>query len=124
MLSVVVPVSVLNQPMLTCTPEYSGVVDTLLSFGLVHSVKNQLFAAGLLTVVWWNKSDNEKLAKLWHTPHSGIDPKDLSVDAVKKVHENYFPQFKYPNFAPLYRDKARAWNVNKTLDGHRQSKLV
>ena len=69
----------------------------------------------------WGKSDDEKLAELWRTGRNGINPEDLSIEAVKNIHRTHFSQFKYENFAPLYRDKARSWNVNRTLEGHRKS---
>jgi hypothetical protein len=70
----------------------------------------------------WSKADDKKLAELFRTPRNKVDPEDLSIEAVKEVHKRYFKQFKYQNFAPLYRDKARAWNVNRSLEGHRRSK--
>jgi hypothetical protein len=73
--------------------------------------------------VRWGKADDKKLAELFRTPRNNIDPEDLSIEAVKSIHKKYFNQFKYQNFAPLYRDKARSWNVNQSLEGHRRSKL-
>ena len=70
----------------------------------------------------WTTADDSKLATLFSTPRNGVDPKDLSVEAVKAVHKKYFPQSNYRNFAPLYRAKARDFQVGKTLEGHRASK--
>ena len=70
----------------------------------------------------WNASDDAKLIALWETPHNGIDPTKLDIESVKAVHKKHFPQKKYANFAPLYRGKARSYNVSRTLDGHRKSK--
>ena len=72
----------------------------------------------------WGSHNNAKLVELFRTPHNKVDPNKLDIDAVKAVHAKYFPQFKYRNFAPLYRAKARSWNVSKTLDGHRKSEFT
>lgn len=69
----------------------------------------------------WGKADDAKLVQLWRTPHNGVDPTKLDQESVKAVHAKHFSQFKYVNFAPLYRGKARDFNVNQTLDGHRKS---
>jgi hypothetical protein len=71
----------------------------------------------------WSKADNAKLSNLFSTPRNGVNPKDLSVEAVKAVHKKYFPQADYKNFAPLYCGKARAFAVGKSLEGHRQRKF-
>jgi hypothetical protein len=70
----------------------------------------------------WGNSDDAKLTTLWNTPHNGVDPTKLDVDSVKAVHSKHFPEKKYANFAPLYRHKARSFNVARSLDGHRKSK--
>ena len=70
----------------------------------------------------WNPSDDAKLTALWTTPHSGADSTKLDIASVKAVHAKHFSDKKYSNFAPLYRNKARAFNVAKTLDGHRKSR--
>ena len=72
----------------------------------------------------WGKANDSKLATLFSTPVKGIDPKELSAEAVKAVHKAYFVQTNYQNFAPLYHAKARAFKVGKTLEGHRQHKLL
>ena len=69
----------------------------------------------------WGAADDSKLAELFRAPRNGVNPKDLSVAAVKAVHKAHFSSFDYNNFAPLYRAKARAWSVGKTLEGHRKS---
>lgn len=73
-------------------------------------------------MVRWNKSDDAKLIELWRTPRNGVDPLKLDVDSVKAVHKKYFPQANYNNFAPLYRNKARAFETARAKDGHRASK--
>lgn len=74
-----------------------------------------------LTMPRWGAADDAKLVALWRTPHNGIDPTKLDIDSVKQVHQKHFSNYKYANFAPLYRGKARAFNVSVTLDGHRKS---
>ena len=71
----------------------------------------------------WNKADDAKLSELFQTPRNGVNPEDLSVEAVKTVHRKYFGDRDYKAFAPLYRAKARAFQVGQSLDGHRQSKF-
>jgi hypothetical protein len=72
----------------------------------------------------WGKEEDAKLAQLFRTPHNGVDPSKLDIKTVKAVHEKYFPDFLYRNFAPLYRDKARDFSVDQSLKGHRASKLL
>ena len=70
----------------------------------------------------WSKEDDAKLLSLFDTPRNSVNPKDLSVTAVKAVHKKYFPEKDYRNFAPRYRAKARTYLVGRSLDGHRQRK--
>ena len=72
-------------------------------------------------MVRWGEPEDAKLKKLIEQKHGGIDPKKIDIDTVKHVHSKWFPQFKYSNFAPLYRGKVRSWCANKSLDGHRKS---
>ncbi|KAG7369806.1 hypothetical protein IV203_027552 [Nitzschia inconspicua] len=71
-------------------------------------------------MVRWTKSDDAKLIELWRTARNGVDPTKLDTPSVKAVHSKYFPEKKYENFAPLYRNKARSFQVARTLDGHRK----
>lgn len=71
----------------------------------------------------WDKQDDAKLSSLFETPRNSVNPKDLSVAAVKAVHKKYFPKKDYRNFAPLYRAKARDFEFGRTLEGHRQRKF-
>lgn len=71
----------------------------------------------------WGAADDAKLVKLWRTPRNGVDYTKLDVPSVKAVHQKYFPERNYVNFAPRYREKAREFAVSKTLDGHRKSKF-
>lgn len=71
---------------------------------------------------WGPADDANKLTTLWRTPHNRVDSTKLDKDSVKAVHQAHFAHTKYANFDPLYRGKARAFNVSNTLDGHRKSK--
>jgi hypothetical protein len=57
----------------------------------------------------WNKSDNAKLIQLWLTSRNSVDPFKLDILSVKAVHRQFFAEKKYDSFAPLYRNKARAF---------------
>jgi hypothetical protein len=72
----------------------------------------------------WGTADDAKLLQLFRTPHNGVDATKLDVESVKAIHSKFFPEKKYANFAPLYRGKARAFNVSQTLDGHRKRKCT
>ena len=71
----------------------------------------------------WNTADDAKLIELWRIPHNGVDPTKLDNPTVKAIHEKYWPDKRYSNFAPLYRGKARSFNVSLSLDGHRKRKF-
>lgn len=71
----------------------------------------------------WGTADDAKLLQLFRTPHNGVDPTKLDIHSVKAVYTKYFGEKKYANFAPLYRGKARQFNVSRTLDGHRKRKF-
>jgi hypothetical protein len=58
-----------------------------------------------------------KVIELWRTPRNGVDPHKLDIAAVKAVRSKYFPETKYENFAPLYRDKARGFPVARSHEG-------
>ena len=76
----------------------------------------------------WGKNEDLKLHRLFkiRDDRGGIDPRDLTQKTVKKVQEAHFPDRPYKNFAPLFRSKARRWNINHTLLGARlsQGKLM
>ena len=75
------------------------------------------------TMAKWGKAEDAKLANLFKAPRNLVNPRDLSIEAVKAVHKKYFSDRNYNSFAPLYRAKARAFEVGKSLEGHRESKL-
>ena len=76
----------------------------------------------------WGKNEDLKLHRLFkiRDDRGGIDPRDLTQKTVKKVQEAHFPDRPYKNFAPLFRSKARRWNINHALLGARlsQGKLM
>ena len=70
----------------------------------------------------WGKEDDAKLAELFRRgPRAGgVSPRDLGNKAVESTRDKYFKEREYKNFAPLFRKKARAWNLNQTLNGARR----
>ena len=79
----------------------------------------------------WSKKDDAKLAELFRKgpSHGGISSNDTSVNTAKKVLLTHFPERckpdvhkAYKNFGPLFREKARAWNINQTLTGARKAR--
>ena len=94
----------------------------------------QSFLAILVVTTWprqtvcqaWNKTDNTKLAKPFRKrPGRGcISSQDTRVNTTKMILLQFFPEHckpdihkGYKNFGPLFWEKARAWNLNKTLEG-------
>ena len=74
----------------------------------------------------WGPDEDTKLARLFSVRPSrgGVSSLDLSQKAVKAVHSKHFPERPYKTFAPLFRRKARDWELNKTLSGARLGKLL
>ena len=66
----------------------------------------------------WNSSNNKKLADLFRKgPRSnGVDPKALDAKSVEAAREEYIPDNKYNNFAPIFWKNARAWNLEHLRD--------
>jgi hypothetical protein len=69
----------------------------------------------------WGKEDDAKLAELFRrgTRTGGVSALNLNSKEIRKVHENHFPARPFKNFCPLFRSKARAWNINQSLTGAR-----
>ena len=76
----------------------------------------------------WGKNEDLKLHRLFKVRNDrvGVDSRDLTQKAIKKVQETHFPDRPYRSFAPLFRNKARRWNINHALLGARlsQGKLM
>ena len=76
----------------------------------------------------WGKNEDLKLHRLFklRVDRGGINPRDLTQKAIKEVQEEHFPDRPYKSFAPLFRNKARRWNINHALLGARlsQGKLM
>jgi hypothetical protein len=72
----------------------------------------------------WNKGDDKKLAELFRRGKKdhGVDSKDLTKENIHKVIEKYYPDRNYKSFAPLFRTKARAYNLGQSLAGARRGK--
>jgi hypothetical protein len=97
--------------------EFVQCSNLVLCFGKVYL----LLCFGILS---WGTAGDAKLLQLFRTPHNGVDATKLDMESVKAIHSKFFPEKKYANFAPLYRGKARAFNVSQTLDGHRKGKCT
>ena len=69
----------------------------------------------------WNQGDNTNLRNLFErgTRNHGLDPEALDSKTIKSVIRSYWPERKYNTFAPLYRRKAREFNLDRTLSGNR-----
>jgi len=69
----------------------------------------------------WNQCDNAKLRNLFErgTRNHGIDSEALDSKTINSVIRSYWPERKYDRFAPLYRRKAREFNLDRTLSGCR-----
>lgn len=70
----------------------------------------------------WNPADDDKLIALFRSPRGGLDPNKLDVEDVKAAHQAHWPGMKYSNFSQRYREKARSFLANQTLNGHRKRK--
>ena len=70
----------------------------------------------------WGKDNDAKLHVLFSKPVSkgGVSTTNLDQKAIEQVRQQHFPERKYRNFAPLFRKKARQWNVDQTLSGSRK----
>jgi hypothetical protein len=79
-----------------------------------------------MTAAKWSKADDAKLAELFRkgTRNHGISTKDLSAKYIHKVIKDHFPEREFKNFSVLFRRKARAWNLNQTLQGQRRKYAV
>ena len=72
----------------------------------------------------WGKNEDSKLQRLFklRNDRGGIDSEDLTQKTIKVVRETHFPDRAYKNFAPLFRSKARKWNLNNALIGARPAR--
>jgi hypothetical protein len=81
-----------------------------------------LLTLTMTTQTKWGAADDAKLAHLFRKgpKNGGVETGDLGVPYVKTVHSKHFPARNYTNFAPLFRKKARAWNIEQSLQGSRR----
>lgn len=81
-------------------------------------------SANKVTATKWGKEHNLKLQSLFlkRNERGGVNSNDLNSDYIKRVLRQHFPDRQYNNFAPLFRAKARKFNLNEALDGARQAK--
>ena len=73
----------------------------------------------------WNKSDDKKLKALFkkQVRRGGLDSQDLDSKTIHKVIVDHYPDRKYVSFAPLYRKKARQYNIGQTKLGARKKAI-
>ena len=73
----------------------------------------------------WNKTDDTKLKALFkkEVRRGGLDSQDLDSKTIHKVIADHYPDRKYNTFAPLYRKKARQFNIGQTKSGARKAAI-
>ena len=73
----------------------------------------------------WNKTGNSKLKSLFkkEVRKGGLDSQDLNSKTIHKVITDHYPDRKYNSFAPLYRKKARQYNIGQTKSGARKKAI-
>ena len=69
----------------------------------------------------WNEFDEAKLLKLFET--QAVDLGNISCAAIHEVIDKYFPDRPYTSFAPLYKRKLRAFNIDEAKKGARRGKF-
>lgn len=69
----------------------------------------------------WGKAQNQLLQSLFEKrlDRGGISPEDTTRKTVEAVRNKYFPGRTYASFAPLFRRKARQFQLNESLNGAR-----
>lgn len=74
----------------------------------------------------WSKADDAKLAAYFRQGrrNGGINSTDLTKSHIDEVIKEFFPDRKYSSFAPLFRNKARAWNLANSLNGSRREQVI
>ena len=70
----------------------------------------------------WKKTDDKKLKALFkkEVRKGGLDSQDLDSKTIHKVLAEHYSDRKYVSFAPLYRKKARQYNIGQTKAGARK----
>lgn len=72
----------------------------------------------------WTKADDRKLAEFFRRGPSknGLSSKSIKPADIHDAINRFFPEYtnRYATFAPLYRRKASAWNLEKELAGSRR----
>ena len=74
----------------------------------------------LFTMPRWSKADDAKLAQLFRNDEKL--PLNLDTKSIQAVYRSHFTDGdrQFATFSPLFKRKARAWQVNKTLEGRRE----
>ena len=92
-----------------------------LPFSSIHHNPFRRWCSIEMAAKKWGKAEDLKLADLFKRGlrSKGVSPTDLSTKAIRAVLETHFPDREYRSFAPLFRAKARKWNIDQTLRGER-----
>jgi hypothetical protein len=68
----------------------------------------------------WDSAEDQKLAELFRK-----DKKlayKLDTKSIQQVHQAHWPDWEFGSFSPLFRQKARQWQVNHSVSNKRKSK--
>jgi hypothetical protein len=68
----------------------------------------------------WDSAEDKKLAELFRK-----DKKlayELDTKSIQQVHRAHWPDREFGSFSPLFRRKARQWQVNRTVSNKRKGK--
>ena len=70
----------------------------------------------------WGKEHDRKLLELFdrRTNRGKVSTEDLSKKYIESVLKKHFPGRSYASFSPLFRKKARKYNLDKALEGERK----
>tara|TARA_B100000780_G_scaffold251616_1_gene198338 strand:+ start:47 stop:328 length:282 start_codon:yes stop_codon:yes gene_type:complete len=70
----------------------------------------------------WGKEHDRKLLELFdrRTNRGKVSTEDLSKKYIESVLKKHFPGRSYKSFSPLFRKKARKYNLDKALEGERK----
>ena len=71
----------------------------------------------------WNQGDDAKLRNLFikGLRQGGVDSEVLDRKTINSIQQRYWSERNNDTFAPLYRRKAREFNLNKSLQGQRSA---
>ena len=72
----------------------------------------------------WTSADDRKLAELFRKgAKGGIDHRDTSPEAIKKLIQLHFPGRTYNSTAQLFKRKSAEWILNEDLESARGKRV-